>query len=135
MTAEPRPSEPPLVVYNGSCPVCSREIAAYRRLAAHHGTALDFLDASRPDAPLAALGLDADRAARRLHLFEGGRLLAGVEAFSALWERLPGWRLLARVIRLPGVRWIAAFVYEGILAPLLYRWHRWCLSRGRVDCR
>ncbi len=135
MTAEPRPSEPPLVVYNGSCPVCSREIAAYRWLAARRGTALDFLDASRPDAPLAALGLDADRAARRLHLLEGGRLLAGVEAFAALWDRLPGWRLLARAVRLPGVRRVADVAYEGILAPLLYRWHRRRLSRGRVDCR
>jgi predicted DCC family thiol-disulfide oxidoreductase YuxK len=135
VTAEPRPSEPPLVVYNGSCPVCSREIASYRRLAARHGTALDFLDASRPDAPLAALGLDADRAARRLHLLEGGRLLAGVEAFAALWDRLPGWRLLARAVRLPGVRRVADVAYEGILAPLLYRWHRRRLSRARVDCR
>lgn len=135
MTAEPRPSAPPLVVYNGSCPVCSREIAAYRRLAARRGIALDFLDASRPDASLAALGLDPDRAARRLHLLEGGRLLAGVEAFAALWDRLPGWRLLARAVRLPGVRRVADVAYEGILAPLLYRWHRWRLSRERVASR
>jgi predicted DCC family thiol-disulfide oxidoreductase YuxK len=135
VTAEPRPSAPALVVYNGSCPVRSREIAAYRRLAARRGIALAFLDASRADAPLAALGLDPDRAARRLHLLEGGRLLAGVEAFAALRDRLPGWRLLARAVRLPGVRRVADVAYEGILAPLLYRWHRWRLSRGRPACR
>lgn len=135
MSAREGQAAPPVVVYNGSCPICAREIAGYRRLAARCGAALDFLDASRGEAALAALGLDADRAARRLHLVEGGRLLAGVEAFAALWERLPGWRPLARAVRLPGVRGLAAFVYEGILAPLLYRWHRRRLSRGRAACR
>jgi predicted DCC family thiol-disulfide oxidoreductase YuxK len=136
VTTAPSTSEaPPLVLYNGSCPVCSREIASYRRLAARCGAALDFVDASRDDEALATLGLDADRAARRLHLLENGRLLAGVEAFAALWDRLPGWRLLARLIRLPGVRAFAEFVYEGILAPLLYRWHERRLSRERVASR
>lgn len=136
MTTAPSTSDaPPLVLYNGSCPICSREIEGYRRLAARFGVAVDFVDASRDDEALAALGLDADRAARRLHLLENGRLLAGVEAFAALWERLPGWRLVARLVRLPGVRALADFVYEGILAPLLYRWHMRRLSRGRVASR
>lgn len=136
MTTPASTSEaPPLVLYNGRCPICSREIEGYRRLAARCGVVVDLLDASRDEEALAALGLDADRAARRLHLLEKGRLLAGVEAFAALWERLPGWRLIARLVRLPGVRALAEFVYEGILAPLLYRWHMRRLSRERVASR
>lgn len=125
----------PLVVYNGSCPICAREIAAYRRLAGRHAVEIGFLDASRADAALGEIGLDPDAAVRRLHLLEGGRLLAGVEAFAALWERLPGWRLLARLVRLPGVRTVAGLVYEGMLAPLLYRWHRRRLQRAGPHCR
>lgn len=135
MSPEARRPETPLVVYNGGCPICAREIEAYRRLARRSGIALGFLDASRPEVPLAGLGLDPDRAARRLHLVEGGRLLAGVDAFAALWARLPGWRLLARLVRLPAVRPVALLVYEGILAPLLYRWHRRRLSRRGAACR
>ncbi|MCS6778278.1 MAG: DUF393 domain-containing protein [Geminicoccaceae bacterium] len=135
MSEKPRTPAAPLVVYNGSCPICAREIAAYRRSAGRHAVELGFLDASRPDADLAGLGLDADSAARRLHLVADGRLLAGVEAFAALWDRLPGWRLLARLVRLPGVRKLADLVYEGMLAPLLYRWHRWRLQRAGPHCR
>lgn len=135
MSARTGSAAPPVVVHKGSCPICSREIAQYRRLAARHGVAIGWLDASAPGSPLAPLGLDPDQAARRLHLLEEGRLLAGVDAFAALWARLPGWRLLARTIRLPGVRQVAAFVYEGILAPLLYHWHRRRLSRRRAACR
>lgn len=136
MTTAPLPGgSPPCVLHNGSCPVCSREIAAYRRLAARCGVPLDAADVSRDAAVLAAIGLDAEAAARRLHLLENGRLLSGVDAFLALWERLPGWRRVARVVRLPGVRALAEFVYEGILAPLLYRWHRRRLSRERVASR
>ncbi len=135
MSPKAAPPEAPLVVYNGSCPICSREIEAYRRLARRSGIALAFLDASRAEPRLAGLELDPDRAARRLHLVEGGRLLAGVDAFAALWARLPGWRLLARFVRLPGVRSLALLVYEGILAPLLHRWHRRRLSRRGAACR
>lgn len=125
----------PLVVYNGSCPICSREIASYRRLAARHGVALGWLDASAAGADLAALGLDPGRAARRLHVVEDGRLLAGVEAFLALWRRLPFYRHLARLVALPGVRGAAELVYEGILAPILHAWHRRRLSRHGPACR
>jgi predicted DCC family thiol-disulfide oxidoreductase YuxK len=135
MSPAGRTAAPPVVVYNGSCPICSREIAGYRRLAARHGVALGWLDAAAPDAALAPLGLDPDRAARRLHVLEDGRLLAGVEAFLALWRRLPGWRHLARLVALPGLRGPAELVYEGLLAPALHAWHRRRLSRHRSACR
>lgn len=37
------------VYFDGACPVCSREIATYRR--AQGAEALRFIDVSRPDAP------------------------------------------------------------------------------------
>ncbi len=135
MKPPPSSETTPIVVYNGSCPICSREIAAYRRRAARYGIALEFLDASRETDRLVAVGLDGDRALRRLHLVGGGRILGGVEAFAALWAGLPGWRWLARLVRLPGVRAVADFAYERIAAPLLYRWHRRRLSRHPPACR
>jgi predicted DCC family thiol-disulfide oxidoreductase YuxK len=47
----------------------------------------------------------------------------GVDAFAALWSVLPGWRWLARLVRLPGIGWVAALAYDRIAAPLLYRAH------------
>lgn len=109
------------VIYNGSCPICSREISAYQRYAEARALPLNFDDLHQTD--LAALGLTADAAARRLHVVQEGRLLAGLPAFVALWEEMPRLRWLARLVSLPVIRPLAHATYEHVLAPLLYRMH------------
>ena len=106
------------VLYNDRCPICRAEIGHYRRLAERHGAPVRF--AGLHAAPLAELGLERDQAMRRLHAVRGEHLLDGVDAFVALWRVLPGWRWLARVVGLPGVRHLAALVYDRALAPWLY---------------
>jgi predicted DCC family thiol-disulfide oxidoreductase YuxK len=106
------------VIYNGECPVCSREIGVYR---ARAEGPVRFVDLNACD--MATFGLTPDAAARRLHVVEDGRLLAGVDAFLALWRATPGFRLLAAVVGLPGVRQVVGGVYEWVLAPALYRQH------------
>jgi predicted DCC family thiol-disulfide oxidoreductase YuxK len=107
------------VLYNDTCPICAREIAQYRKQAERVGAPFGFhaLDSAGD------MGLCPDAAAQRLHVRQGGRVLAGVDAFAALWSVLPRWRWLARLVRLPGVGWVAALAYDRIAAPLLYRAH------------
>jgi predicted DCC family thiol-disulfide oxidoreductase YuxK len=107
------------ILYTGTCPICSREIAHYQRLAARTGAALAFDDLNAVD--LAPWGVTADQARRRLHAHDGARRLDGLAAFLALWTRLPGWRWLARLTGLPGIRQAAGWGYERIAAPWLYR--------------
>lgn len=114
-------SDKPTVIYNGDCPICSREIGIYRARIGAVGD-LRFVDLN--DVDLAALGLTRDDAARRLHVVEDGRLLSGVDAFLALWRATPGFGWLARVVGLPGVRQAAGAVYDGVLAPALFAMHR-----------
>lgn len=118
------------VLYNDRCPICRAEIAHYRRLAERHAAAVRFADLNT--APLAQWGLDRDRAAQRLHAVRDGRLLAGVDAFLALWRALPYWRWLARLLALPGLRQGTAMIYDRILAPWLYARSkaRACSPRG-----
>lgn len=79
------------IYYDGSCPLCRREIAFYRRLPG--AERLDWMDVSA-GAPLGE-GLSCDAAMRRFHVREaGGRLLSGGAAFARLWRALPGWRTL-----------------------------------------
>lgn len=125
MTArEDPPAE--AVLYNGACPVCATEIAHYAALARNSGTRLRFDDLNA--AELAAWGVDADTAARRLHVRAGSEVLAGVPAFLALWRALPRYRWLARLVGLPGIRHAAVVIYDRALAPLLHRRH---LARQR----
>lgn len=83
--------------FDGGCPLCSREIAHYRKL--DRAGRIRWVDITRETDLLEAAGLDLPGAMRRLHVQESdGRLLSGVEAFVAIWRRLPRWRWLARLV-------------------------------------
>ena len=111
------------ILYNGDCPICSREIAHYRQVADRADADIAFDDLSALDP--AALPIPPEAARRRLHALQDGRLIHGLPAFRALWARLPGWRWLARVTGLPLIRPVAGWTYDRVLAPLLY----WNLRR------
>ena len=120
-------TKPITVIYNETCPICSREIGTYRRIAEDANLPVAFagLEAG------AAEGLSPEAAARRLHVVRDGEVLRGTDAFIALWAALPRFRWLARIMALPGVRQVAGLVYEGLAAPVLYAMHKRRLRRGR----
>ncbi|WP_102109414.1 thiol-disulfide oxidoreductase DCC family protein [Oceaniglobus roseus] len=122
-------TKPVTVIYNHTCPVCRREIDAYRRTAEAQDLPLSFrgLDSDAlPD-----WGLTPDTAARRLHVVKDGELLAGLDAFAAVWDELPRLRWLARLVRRPRVHAVADALYERVLAPVLYALHRRRVRRAR----
>jgi len=109
------------VLYNDDCPVCSFEINHYAAYAQKEGLPIWFDDLNGPDR--AAWGIDEDKAARRLYVMRDGQVHSGIPAFLELWREMPRYRWLARVIGFPGVRHMAGFGYDHLLAPLIYRWH------------
>ena len=111
-----------VVLYNGDCPICAREIAVYRRAAQAEALPVTFEDLNTTD--LAAWGVSRDAARRRLHVRDAERLRAGVPAFLALWRAIPRYRWLARLVSLPGLHPLARITYNAILAPLLYGFDR-----------
>ena len=112
------------VCYNGACPVCRAEVEHYRRLD-DAGTRLRFLDVAADPADAARRGLVGEAPFRRLHAVSAdGRMLAGVEAFAAVWERLPRYRWLAKLVRRPVVGALARLAYERAAAPALFALHR-----------
>ena len=72
----------------------------------------------------------------RLHVRskEGG-LKSGVNAFLARWAEMPGYRVLGRLVRLPGVYHIATLVYNRVLAPVLFWWDKRRLQCDESACR
>lgn len=109
------------VLYNAECPVCSFEIDHYATYAKDRALPLQFEDLNTQD--LAAWGLSADQAARRLYVLKDGALMSGMPAFVALWKEMPRYRWLAKTVGLPGVRQVSGLLYDHVLAPLIYRWH------------
>lgn len=117
------------VLYNARCPVCRAEIEHYQGYADAKDLPIAFHDLNSDD--LQVWGVDADAAARRLHVRKGDRVLSGVAAFIALWRAMPRYAWLARIVALPGLRQIADVIYERILAPRLYARH---LAREKREC-
>ena len=109
------------VLYNADCPVCSFEIDHYAAYATREGLPIRFDDLN--SVARAAWGIDADTAARRLYVLHNGKLTSGISAFLVLWQQMPRYRWLARIVALPGIRQLAEALYDHVLAPLIYRWH------------
>ena len=114
------------VLYDGACPLCRREIGVYRGLTPTEP--LGFRDISDRSAALPAplpAGLSQADLLARFHVQHAdGRIESGARAFIALWERLPYWRWLARLGRLPGMAALMEIAYRGFLRvrPTMQRW-------------
>jgi predicted DCC family thiol-disulfide oxidoreductase YuxK len=87
----------PKMYFDGSCPLCRREVAHYRFL--DRRDRVDWVDISREADLLSTHGIDPDAAMRRLHAIdEQGRVVSGVSAFVAVWRQLPVYRYLAWLV-------------------------------------
>jgi predicted DCC family thiol-disulfide oxidoreductase YuxK len=76
------------VYFDGACPVCSREIASYRRqVGAQHCA---WVDASACPESALGIGLSRKDAMERFHVRRAdGHLVDGIRAFALLWQVLP----------------------------------------------
>ncbi len=112
---DPAPPEVLTVLYDGGCPLCRREIAHVKGLAAQRpDSALCFIDVCAPDNTLSPE--EQTKLLARFHVQRAdGQRLEGAAAFVAMWERLPGWRWLARLARLPGALTALEWAYGGFL--------------------
>lgn len=82
----------PTVFFDGSCPLCSREIQHYRQLPG--SDSIHWVDASCEPTALSEAGLSVATAMRRLHARDAsGDWHVGLDAFLLIWRRLPryGW--------------------------------------------
>lgn len=115
--AMPAPSpttERPALYYDGACPVCSREIAMYR--AQPGADAVQWVDVTRCSAEQLGPGLTPEAAMQRLHLRRAdGRLVSGAAAFTTLWQQLPRWAWLGRLLGRPPLLWLLEAGYRGFL--------------------
>jgi hypothetical protein len=105
------------VLFDGSCPLCRREIAHAKGLADRRiESDLCFVDISAASDSARAFAADRDQLLARFHVQRAdGSRLDGAAAFVAMWGRLPGWRWLARLGRLPGVLVLLEMAYRGFL--------------------
>jgi demethoxyubiquinone hydroxylase (CLK1/Coq7/Cat5 family) len=105
------------VLYDGGCPLCRREIAHVQGLAKQcEGSALCFVDISSEAEGSVTHAAERQALLARFHVQRSdGSRLSGAAAFTAMWSRLPGWRWLAKLARLPGMLTLLEGAYRVFL--------------------
>lgn len=102
------------VFYDGSCPLCVREIGFYQRCKG--ADAIEWVDVSDPVNATAIPDLDRETAMARFHVRTAdGTLTSGAQAFSDLWKALPGWKRAGTVAGAWGIRHVLEAGYRGFL--------------------
>ncbi len=110
----------PVVLFDGGCPMCSREITHYRRL--DGAEAMDWVDITTADSLQALYGVSPDAAMARFHVRDPrGRWQTGASGFVELWSHLAAYRWLAAGMRSLRLTGILDFAYT--------RFARWRLRR------
>src|SRR5260221_5037050 len=122
-------SKPKLTVYyDGLCPLCSREIAHYRKHM--RDDSVDFEDITELSFDSATQGLDPRAIHRIMHVkTASGQIKTGLDAFIALWLAIPAYRWLGRVAGLPVVHGVMSMIYR-----LFAQCRPWLPRRKRADC-
>lgn len=82
------------VWYDGTCPLCTREIAVMRRL--DRAGAIRFIDVASPGSQCP---IDRKALLERFHARENGVMLSGAAAFAAMWRAIPLLRPIGLIAR------------------------------------
>lgn len=101
------------VWFDGSCPLCTREIAFMRNL--DRKNAISFIDfaSNSTDCPI-----DRAQLLARFHAEEYGKLLSGAAAFAAMWRAIPMLRPLGLAAR---QKWVLAGLERAYIFFLRHR--------------
>ena len=103
------------VYFDGGCPVCSAEIAHYRRQPG--AQACQWVDAAACAEAELGPGLTRDAALRRFHVRGAdGQLVGGMRGFAALWRTLPRTAWLGRVASFGPMPALLDLAYAAFLA-------------------
>ena len=101
------------VLYDGSCPLCALEINQYRKIIPD--SPIHWVDVSSPEFT-APLGQTKESLMQRFHVVQpDGELISGAAAFVSVWEKLPKFRYLAALSKLPGMLNAMEFGYVNVL--------------------
>ena len=101
------------VLFDGSCPLCTLEINQYKAITPIGQ--INWVDVSSPEF-IPPMGQSKEGLMQRFHVIKpNGELISGAAAFVHIWEKLPGWRRLAAIAKLPGAINVMEFGYVKFL--------------------
>lgn len=116
------------VLYDGACSLCRGSVARVRRVDSQQR--IEFLDVRDASVKERFPQVDAKVALRWMQAVDrSGRVWSGADAWARMGMLLPGWNLVAWMLLVPGIHWIAGKVYAWV-ARNRYRWNREVCADG-----
>ena len=104
------------VLFNDKCSICSKEINHYKNLNVKD---INWLDINDLKVATKLSGKSHKELLRRLHVIRGDRVYSGVRAFVIMWDSIPRYKWLSKIISFPGIYHISVIIYE-LIAIVLY---------------
>jgi len=110
------------VLFDGVCNLCRGSAERAKRF--DKTKRIEFLDLHDPAAQQRFPQVNREEAMRwMLAIDSKGKAFTGSDAWARIGLLLPGWKFLAWILLVPGVRWMAGRLYAWI-ARNRYRWNR-----------
>ena len=102
--------------FNNSCSICRSEINVYKKQGIKQLEWVDITNNKNAEADTKKTNKDL---LRRLHVKSDGKIYSGAEAFIVLWNKIPKFKFLGKLLSTPIVFHIFSIIYE-IVAFFLY---------------
>lgn len=103
------------VFYDGKCGLCRREIHHYKKVAPTG--IFDWQDITLSQDRFQSIGVSYVDGLRELHAQDkDGTLHVGVDAFLIIWQQMPRWRLLGKIVGNPLLKPVVRKVYAWFAA-------------------
>ena len=116
------------VLYDGACGLCRASVARVRRI--DHGGRIEPLDLHEPSVASRFPQVNREEAMRLMQAVDPrGKVYSGVDAWARIGLTLPGWKLLAWLLLVPGIHFAASQIYSWV-ARNRYRWNRELCADG-----
>ena len=104
------------VYYNASCNICRAEINHYKK---QNNKEIEWIDITNNELAKKETKKDNKTLLRRLHVEENGNVFGGAKAFLLVWKKIPKYKFLYNLFKLPIIFNLFSFTYE-IIAFFLY---------------
>ena len=105
------------VYYNESCSICRAEINLYKKQLIEE---IEWIDITNNIVAEKSTSKNNKALLRRLHVEENGQVFSGAKAFLLVWKKIPKYKFLYTILKLPIIFNIFSFIYE-IIAFFLYQ--------------
>ena len=104
------------VYFNNSCKICKTEIDLYKK---ENIEEIDWIDITNNNSAELETSKDKKQLLRRLHVKDGDKIIQGAAAFLIVWKKIPKYRILYRILKLPIIFNLFSLFYE-VIAFFLY---------------